>query len=65
MRKLLRPAAFAAAGAAAGLAYYHFFGCTTSCPIASSPIRTMLYMALVGWLIHIITKKENTCSCNT
>lgn len=65
MKKLLRPGLFLAAGAAAGLLYYQFFACRTGCPITSSPIRTMLYTALIGWLIHIITKKENPPSCNT
>ena len=65
MRKLLRPALFIAGGAAAGLVYYHFFGCTTGCPITSSPYSTMAYLALVGWLVHLITKKEKSNACNT
>ena len=65
MKSLLRPTLFIAGGAAADLAYYHFFGCTTGCPITSSPYATMLYLALVGWLIHLITKKENKTTCNT
>jgi hypothetical protein len=40
---------FAAAGAAAGFAYYTFIGCTTgSCPITSNPYLMTAYGAVVG-----------------
>lgn len=51
MRKYLRPVLFTAGGAGAGLLYYHFFGCTTGCPITSNPFMTMAYMGLVGFLL--------------
>ena len=51
MKKWLRMAAFAAAGAAVGLVYYRFFGCTTGCAITSSPLGTALYGGLLGWLL--------------
>ena len=54
LRRWLWPAAFIAGGAAAGLIYYKFFGCTTGCVITSSPVRTMLYAGTVGWLISVV-----------
>ena len=60
----LRPLLFLGGGASAGLVYYHFFGCTTGCAITSSPWRTMLYMALVGWLLSGITAKGCCGACN-
>ena len=51
LRRWLRPAAFIAGGAAAGL---QFFGCTTGCVITSSPLRTMLYAWVVGWLMSVV-----------
>nr|WP_325302220.1 hypothetical protein [uncultured Dysosmobacter sp.] len=54
LRRWLRPAAFIAGGAAAGLLYDQFFGCTTGCVITSSPLRTMLYAGVVGWLMSVV-----------
>ena len=52
IRKWIRPALFTLGGALAGLAYYHFIGCTSgTCPITSNPFGSMLYMGLIGWLI--------------
>lgn len=50
-RKWLWPLLFAAGGALIGLLYYQFFGCKTGCPITSSPVNTMLYLAIVGLLL--------------
>lgn len=50
-RPWLRGAAFALVGAAVGAVYFHFFGCGSGCAIASSPLRAMAYMALIGWLL--------------
>ena len=60
-KKFLRPALFVLVGAAAGWLYYRFVGCTGSCAIASSPLRSMLYMGIVGWLVSGIfpTRKED------
>ena len=61
----IRPAVFILGGAAVGLAYYFLIGCTTgSCPITASPIRSMLYMGLVGWLLSGIFRKEGHSKCN-
>ena len=50
-KRWLIPALFTAAGALAGLVYYRLFGCSSGCLITSSPVGTMLYMALIGWLL--------------
>ena len=51
-KKLLRPAVFTLGGALAGLGYYALVGCSTgSCAITASPVNTMLYMGLMGWLL--------------
>ena len=52
MKKWLRPALFTLGGALSGLAYYSAVGCSTgSCVITSSPLTSMAYMGLVGWLL--------------
>ena len=51
MKTWLKMIAFILAGAAFGYVYYLLFGCTGSCPITSSPIRTMLYFAVTGGLV--------------
>lgn len=51
-KKWLRPALFILGGALVGLAYYALVGCSTgTCAITSSPLRSMVYMGLVGWLL--------------
>jgi len=52
LKKWIRPALFTLGGALAGLAYYHFIGCASgSCAITSHPFNSMVYMALIGWLL--------------
>lgn len=52
MKKWLRPALFILGGALVGLVYYALVGCSTgTCAITSSPLRSMVYMGLVGWLL--------------
>lgn len=59
IKKLIRPALFIIGGALAGLIYYLAVGCPTgTCAITSSPVNSMLYMAVVGALLSVITKKE-------
>lgn len=53
-RRWLRPVLFALGGALAGLGYYALVGCSTgSCAITSSPVNSMVYMAVAGWLLSL------------
>ena len=65
LKKLIRPGLFILGGALAGLGYYDLFGCKNGCLITSSPWRTMIYMALAGWLLSGIFRKEKKDGCNT
>ena len=52
MKKWLRPALFTLGGALVGLGYYSLVGCATgTCAITSSPLNSMVYMGLIGWLL--------------
>ena len=57
LRKFLQSTLFTLAGGLAGWLYYLLKGCTTGCPIASSPTLSILYMALVGFLLSILFRK--------
>ena len=54
LKKLLRPALFIVGGMIAGLVYYRFFGCTTGCPITSSPWMTTAYFTLLGAVLSMM-----------
>lgn len=54
----LRPLLFTMGGGAAGFLYDTFLGCKGTCPITSSPLLTILYMGVIGWLLSSVTKKE-------
>ena len=59
--KWLRPALFTLGGALTGLVYYNLVGCAGgTCAITSSPIRTMVYMAFIGWLLSGVLEP---CRC--
>lgn len=48
-------------GAIAGWCYWYFVGCASgTCPITSSPWRSTLYGALMGFLVSGILKKDKT-----
>ena len=49
------------AGGIGGFAYYHFVGCASgTCPITSNPYITIVYGALMGYLLlGMFKKKEN------
>lgn len=65
LMKKLRSLLFIAGGATAGLVYYYVVGCATgSCPITADPVITMLYTALIGWLLSGIFRKDACCQCN-
>lgn len=65
IKNWLRPVLFALGGALAGLAWYKLVGCSTgSCAITSSPVNSMLYMALVGWLLSGVfspCRRDKSC----
>lgn len=52
------------AGAIAGYVYYHFYGCTGSCMITSSPRNSTLYGALMGGLLFSMFKNEKSNAGN-
>lgn len=61
----LRPLLFALAGALLGLGYYYLIGCAAgTCAITSNPVNAMLYMALMGWLLSGVFRKECTDTCS-
>ena len=61
LKKRPRPAVFTLGGALAGLGYYALVGCSTgSCAITASPVNTMLYMGLIGWLLSGIFGSQKT-----
>lgn len=61
LKKWLRPALFVLGGALVGLGYYALVGCSAgTCAIASDPIRSMVYMGLVGWLLSYALRP---CCC--
>lgn len=42
-----------AIGAALGYAYYKIIGCRTgTCPITSKPLNSMIYGAVIGFLMY-------------
>lgn len=49
-------------GMVGGYLYYHFVGCNSgTCPITSNPFMSIIYGALMGYLIaDILKKKEQT-----
>jgi len=48
-------------GGIGGFAYYYFVGCTSgTCPITSNPYISVIYGALMGYLLlDMFKKKEN------
>ena len=61
--KWLLPALFTLGGMLVGLAYYYRTGCASgNCAITASPLRTMLYMGLIGLLISMLL--PTGCNCN-
>lgn len=49
---------FTVVGAIAGYFYYIFFGCKTACTITSSPVRTMIYVAIIFALLSVMFWKD-------
>ena len=65
LKMWIRPTLFTAAGALVGLGYYFLVGCSTeTCIITSSPLNSMAYMGLIGWLLSGITGTGCRDKCN-
>ncbi len=46
-------------GAIGGYLYYHFIGCNSgACPITSNPYISIIYGALIGYLVFDMFKKK-------
>jgi len=59
--KWFRRFSFVIIGALCGFAYYYFVGCTTNtCPITSNPYISIGYGALIGTVVSIGGKKQET-----
>jgi len=49
------------AGAIGGYLYYHFVGCQSgTCPITSNPYISIVYGAVIGYLVFDMFKKKET-----
>lgn len=47
------------AGGTGGFLYYHFIGCASgTCPITSNPYISVLYGALMGYLLFDMFRKK-------
>ena len=58
-KEKLLPAVFTLGGAVTGLVYYYTLGCTGgACAVTASPTRSMIYMAVIGWLLARLLVKD-------
>lgn len=63
-KRLLRPALFTLGGAVTGYLYYYFVGCASgACPITASPVRSMVYVGLIGLLLSGVFSPCGGGSC--
>lgn len=63
-KHLLRPALFTLGGVIAGYLYYYFVGCASgACPITASPVRSMIYVGLIGLLLSGVFSPCGGGSC--
>ncbi len=59
VKNIIHPLLFALGGALVGLAYYYVVGCSSgACAITSSPLNSMLYMAIMGLFLSAVFKKD-------
>lgn len=64
-KKWLRPLLFTLGGGLLGLAYYYFVGCADGmCALTATPLRAMIYMAVVGWLVSGLFERSCEGECN-
>ena len=45
-------------GAVAGYLYWKFYGCDGTCLITSSPVRSVLYFAVMGTIVNSLFKPQ-------
>mgnify|MGYP005819653873 CR=1 FL=1 len=65
LKKWIRPALFTIGGALIGIGYYFLAGCSTgSCAITSTPLTSMAYMGIIGWLLSGIIGTGCKDKCN-
>ena len=62
--KIRRYLIWVGAGMVAGYLYYAFIGCASgTCPISSSPLWSILYGGVMGWIASgIFEKDENSAA---
>ncbi len=59
IKKLIHPIIFTVCGMTVGFLYYKFIGCYNgSCAITSSPIKTMIYVGIMGLLLSFVFEKK-------
>ena len=52
-------------GAVSGFAYYYFVGCNSgTCPITSNPYISVIYGAVLGYLLFDLFKKKEKHGTN-
>lgn len=60
---LLRPLLFIFGGIVVGLGYYYVVGCADgTCVAAADPLKTVIYMGLVGFILSGVLGKDCGCS---
>lgn len=52
-------------GTVLGYFYWKFYGCNGSCLITSNPIRTMIYVGVMGGLLNYMLKPERKNNSTT
>ena len=63
-KRILRPVLFALGGAAVGYLYYRLAGCASgACPISANPIRSMVYVGVIGLLLSGVFSPCGGGSC--
>ena len=59
LKKNIQPIIGLLVGAAGGYLYYYYVGCASgTCPLTSNPYISVLYGALMGFLLFDIFKKK-------
>ena len=59
LKKNILPIIGLLVGAAGGYLYYYYVGCASgTCPLTSNPYISVLYGALMGFLVFDIFKKK-------